>query len=98
MCTIPACQHEITCWAVCRKDLIDIIGGEILSAYCTCIAGLYGSCNHVAGLLFRVEAAVLTGLSNPTCKSVSAAWDIPKTKTQIITDEISKFTLQMKLI
>ena len=83
---------------VCRKDLVDSIKGEILSAYCTSTAEIYGSCNHVAGLLFRVEAAVLTGLSNPTCKSVSAAWDIPKTKTQIIPDEISKFTLQMKLI
>ena len=69
-------QYDV--WVVCRKDLIGSIGGEILSAYCTCTAGLYGSCNHVAGLLFRAEAAVLTGLSNPTC--VSAAWNIPSTK------------------
>ena len=50
-------QYDL--WVVCRKDLIDSIGVEILSAYCTCTAGLYGSCSHVAGLLFRVEAALL---------------------------------------
>ena len=83
-------QYDV--WVICRKDLVDSIGGEILSAYCTCTTGLYGSCNHVAGLLFRVEAAVLTGLSNPTCTSVSAAWNIPSTKKQIMPDEISKFT------
>ena len=75
----------------CRKYLIDSIGGEIRSAYCTCTAVLYGSCDHVVGLLFRIEAAVLTGLSNPTCTSVSAAWNIPSTKKQITLDETSKF-------
>ena len=87
-------QYDV--WVVCRKDLVDSIGGEILSAYCSCTAGFYGSCNHVAGLLFRVEAAVLTGLSNPTCASVSAAWKIPSTKKQIMPDEISKFTFTNK--
>ena len=82
-------QYDV--WVVCRKDLIDSIGGEILSAYCTCTAGLYGSSNHVAGLFFRVEAAVLTGLSNPACTSVSAAQNTPSTKKQIISDEILKF-------
>ena len=70
-------QYDV--WVVCRKDLVDSIGGEILSAYCTCTAGLHGSFNYVAGLLFRVEAAVLTELSNLTCTSVSAAWNIPRT-------------------
>ena len=34
---------------------------------------------------------MLTGLSNPTWTSVSAAWNIPSTKKQITPDEISKF-------
>ena len=70
-------QYDV--WMDSRKDLVDSIGGEILSAYCTCTAGLHGSFNYVAGLLFRVEAAVLTELSNLTCTSVSAAWNIPRT-------------------
>ena len=82
-------QYDV--WVVCRKDLVDSIAGEILSPHCTCTAGLYCSCNHVAGLLFRVEAAVLTGLSDSTCTSVSAAWNIPSIEKQIMPDEISKF-------
>ena len=33
------------------------------------------SCNHVAGFLFRVEAAVKAGLTNPTCTSQKARVD-----------------------
>ena len=60
--------------------MIDSIGGEILSTYCTCTAWLYGSCNHVTGLLFRVKADVLTGLSKPTYTSISPACNFPSTK------------------
>ena len=49
-------QYDV--WVICRKDLIDSIGGEILPVYYTCTAGLYGCCNHVAGLLFRQLAQV----------------------------------------
>ena len=31
--------------------------GWILSANCTCMAGLGGACSHVAALLFKLEAA-----------------------------------------
>ena len=34
------------------------------SVYCTSATGLIGSCNCVAGLLFHVEAAVLTGVAH----------------------------------
>ena len=71
--------------------MIDAIGGELLSAYCTCRVGLNGSYNHEAGLLFRVEATVLTGLSSLNYTSVSAAWNIPTVKKQKTPDEISKF-------
>ena len=52
---------------------MDSIGWELLSVSCTCTEGLHGSCTYVTGLLFRVEAAVFTGLFNPTSASVSAA-------------------------
>ena len=54
-------QYDV--WVICRKNKGDFIGGEILAGCFTCTAGLLGSCNHIAGLLFRVEAAVLTGYS-----------------------------------
>ena len=46
-------------WAIVEKDLLLRPGGKILSSYCTCTAGMLGTCNHVAGLLFRflVDAA-----------------------------------------
>ena len=67
-------------WALVQKDLKCEVGGAILSAYCTCTAGLLGSCNHVAGLLFRVEAAVLIGVTHPTCTSMLASWNVPSKK------------------
>ena len=33
-----------------------------------------GTCNHVAALLFRVEAAVRLGLTNPSCTTKSFEW------------------------
>ena len=38
---------------------------------------LKGSCNHVAGLLFRVEYAVRTGLTKPSCTSQKSVWNVP---------------------
>ena len=82
-------QYDV--WVICRKNIGDFIEGEILAGYCTCTAGLLGSCNHVAGLLFRVEAAVLTGYCNPTCTSTLATWNIPRGEKEIQPDEVSKF-------
>ena len=50
-------------WAVIEKDLSERPGGKILSAYCSCTAGMLGTYNHIAGLLFRIEHAVKTGLT-----------------------------------
>ena len=66
-------------WAILRKDEDDSPEGEVMSA-CSCTAGLLGSCNHVAGMLFRVEAAVITGVTKPTCTSRKSEWVIPQKK------------------
>ena len=67
--------------AVEKKDP----GGKIHSAYCTCTAGLLGTCNHVTAMLFRVEAAVSSGLTKPTCTGKLCAWNVPKgSKTQLV--------------
>jgi len=42
-------------WAVVQKDSGEGPGGRIFSGYCTCTAGMHGSCNHIVGMLFRVE-------------------------------------------
>ena len=66
-----------TVWACLVKDKGDFPGGKILSTYCTCVAGLKGTCNHVAGLLFRVDMAVMKGLTKPSKTSVLSDWNVP---------------------
>ena len=55
------------------------------SCHCTCMAGMSETCNHVAAAIFRVKAAVHTGLTNPSCTSSANEWlpcrkDIEPTK------------------
>ena len=40
---------------------------KIMSVHFSCMAGMSGTCNHVAAIFFRVEAAVRLGLTNPAC-------------------------------
>ncbi len=56
-------------WAcVSKKDAV------IKSAHCNCMAGMSGTCLHVAAMLYRVEAAVRLGLTNPACTAKSNEW------------------------
>ena len=64
-------------WPVVQKNKPNEPGGYIHSAYCTCTAGILGTCNHVTGMLFRIENAVQTGLTTPNKKSVLCTWNIP---------------------
>ena len=76
-------------WAIAVKDSNDNLGGTIKNCYCTCTAGLYGACNHVAGLLFRVESAVMSGITKPSCTDRLAKWNVPSTKTQVSPGPVS---------
>ena len=56
-------------WAIIvKKD------AKIKAAHCDCMAGMSGTCLHIAGMLFRVEAAVRNGLTNPSCATKSCEW------------------------
>ena len=48
--------------------------GKVLKAHCTCMAGMGSTCNHVVAALFRVEAAMRLGLSNPACTTKACEW------------------------
>ena len=65
-------------WAVVQKNKLNEPNGYIYSAYCTCTAGILGTCNHVTGMLFRIENTVQTGLTTPSKTSVLCTWNIPK--------------------
>ena len=55
-------------------------GGRICSGYCTCTAGMHGSCNHIAGMLFRVENAVKTGETKTSSTDKLSNWNNKKGK------------------
>ena len=65
-------------WAVVQKNKPNEPGGYIHSAYCTWTAGILGHCNHVTGMLCRIENAVQAGLTTPSKTSVLCTWNIPK--------------------
>ncbi|XP_078655658.1 uncharacterized protein LOC144902231 [Branchiostoma floridae x Branchiostoma belcheri] len=49
--------------------------GRILSAYCSCFAGLGSTCNHIAALLFKLDHAFMVGASRP-CTSKECTWNV----------------------
>ena len=63
-------------WALIEKDS-EIPGGNVKSAYCSCVAGLVGTCNHVVPTLFRIEHAVRFNLTKPTSTSKLCTWNVP---------------------
>ena len=60
-------------------------------AYCTCTAGLSRNCNHVAGLIFQIGAAVLIGVTHSVCTSNLASWNIPNNTKKITPGPIKNF-------
>ena len=65
--SIRESMHKL--WIVVEKDPV-----KIRSCHCTCMAGMGQTCNHVASAMYRVEAAVRNGLTNPSCTSSANQW------------------------
>ncbi|XP_065659185.1 uncharacterized protein LOC136083633 [Hydra vulgaris] len=80
-------------WAIIEKDVSVQPGGTIIASYCTCVAGLLGSCSHVAGMLFRIEAAVLSGFTQRTCTEQLAKWNVPSKKKKIEPGKLTNFVV-----
>ena len=54
---------------------IDKKKGYIVSAHCTCLAGLGEACSHIAAVLFAIEAVNQQGINSaPTCTMVKSVW------------------------
>ena len=69
------CRHSQSINNVFHKFwLIVEKSGKIRACHCTCMAGMGQSCYHVAAAMFKVEAAVRNGLTNPSCTSSSIEW------------------------
>ena len=59
--------HQL--WVIIEKRT-----AKILRGHCSCMAGMGQMCNHVAAALFRMEATVRLGLTNPSCTSKPNEW------------------------
>ena len=81
-------------WAVIEKDSKEKPGGTIKHCYCTCTAGLYSACNHVAGLLFIVGSAVLTGVTKPSCIDRLAKWTVPPARSELNSGPVFKIVFK----
>ena len=76
-----------TLWAcISKKD------GVIKSAHCDCMAGMSGTCLHVAAMFYRIEAAVRLGLTNPSCTGKSNEW-LPN-RTEVVPVKVKDLKLQ----
>ncbi|XP_037571412.2 uncharacterized protein LOC119445594 [Dermacentor silvarum] len=64
-------------WCVVKDD------GTVVSAHCTCIAGLGECCTHVAALLFNIEAAIKYGLNDPSPTETACRWSEVSRKSMV---------------
>ena len=48
---------------------------EILSAWCSCMAGAYEACNHIIVTLYKIEYANSKGWCSPACTEVACRWN-----------------------
>ena len=67
-----------TVWVLLQKDKTDQPGSRVKNAYSSCTVRLLGYCNHIVAMLFRMEAAVMQGLTKPRCTSQNSSWNVPK--------------------
>lgn len=63
-----------------------------MCSYCSCTAGLGQTCNHAAGMIFRVEHANRMGYS--ACTSIPCSWNVPSEKTSYGPKEVSSMTVK----
>ncbi|CAC5370027.1 unnamed protein product [Mytilus coruscus] len=48
---------------------------EIQVSWCSCIAGLAQTCNHVIAVLYKIQFATNMGYNDPSCTSVPCGWN-----------------------
>ncbi|XP_071177650.1 uncharacterized protein [Mytilus edulis] len=56
---------------------------EIEVSWCSCIAGLAQTCNHVIAVLYKIEFATNMGYNDPSCTSVPCGWNTSTKKNDL---------------
>ncbi|KAL1478154.1 hypothetical protein MTO96_035181 [Rhipicephalus appendiculatus] len=73
-------------WCILKDD------GTVVSAHCTCIAGLGECCSHVVVLLFNVEATIKYGMNDRSPTEAACMWsNVSKKSTAAPVSEIQFF-------
>lgn len=69
-------------WVALQRSSEASPGGEVVNAHCTCTAGIHGihGCNHIAAMLFRLEAAFRTGTSQLSKPSLPSQCNVPRSQ------------------
>ena len=49
--------------------------GDVMTAYCSCTAGLSRYCNHCIAVLYKIEYAVTSGITSPSCTEVKCEFN-----------------------
>ena len=60
------------------KHLVWILfdkSGNIITAHCSCTAGMSQCCNHIVAALYKIEFANENGLTSPLCTEESCKWN-----------------------
>ena len=80
-CKVTASQaiHEQkSLWIIIKK--IDEKGSNIISAWCSFMAGANRTCNHVIATLYKLEYANSKGWCNPACTETTCQWNQEHTR------------------
>lgn len=85
-----AINEEKDLWVAVQPD------GKILTAWCSCMAGASGCCNHVIAAMYKVEYACIQGFCSPACTSIPCGWN-KSTKTVIEPKRIADIVVRKKL-
>ena len=72
--TLSATPLKVWPWVAFKLD------GEVISAHCTCMAGIGEVCSHTAAALFLLEANTQTK-QNLSCTSLPCSWLSPSFRT-----------------
>ena len=92
-CNVTASQsinEQKQLWILINKQT-----GEIVAAWCSCMAGTSRCCNHVIAALYKIDHAKTHGYCDPLCTSVPCEWN-KANKRNVIGRKISEIYVRKK--
>jgi len=79
--------HDV--WACATKS-----GGNVVRAYCSCLAGLGQSCNHVVAMLLMVDFQWKVGAVQKACTSMPCVWTEGGKSLTVLQTRLAEVTIK----